>query len=137
MSKSSNSQRCKMLSSVSLTRQVSLSFPYFIIRVTNILCSVIICWQEVVPCKICDQKTEEKFRKRVKRYVGIWCCVKGSDPGHIYYDMYWDEKPNWKPIPPQASEDDHPPWWWNLTNHTHCCSLEEGCILCCWTGYII
>lgn len=57
-----------------------------------------------------DKKTEEKFRKRVKRYVGIWCCVKGSDPGHIYYDMYWDEKPNWKPIPPQASEDDHPPW---------------------------
>ncbi|PON37475.1 Nucleotide-diphospho-sugar transferase [Parasponia andersonii] len=28
---------------------------------------------------------------------------------HIYYDMYWDEKPDWKPIPPQRPEDDHPP----------------------------
>ncbi|KAM0059636.1 putative nucleotide-diphospho-sugar transferase [Helianthus debilis subsp. tardiflorus] len=52
--------------------------------------------------------SEEKFRKRVKRYVGIWCCVGGHDPGHIYYDMYWDEKPDWKPLPPQTPEDDHP-----------------------------
>ncbi|THG23092.1 hypothetical protein TEA_013171 [Camellia sinensis var. sinensis] len=53
---------------------------------------------------------EEKFRNRVKRYVGIWCCVQNHTPGHIYYDMYWDEKPDWKPIPPQKPEDDHPPW---------------------------
>lgn len=64
----------------------------------------------LLQCKMCDQEMEEKFRKRVKRYVGIWCCVKDNDPGHIYYDMYWDEKPKWKPIPPQTSEDDHPPW---------------------------
>lgn len=57
-----------------------------------------------------DKAREEKFRKRVKRYVGIWCCVDNHDPGHIYYDMYWDEKPGWKAIPPQTSEDDHPPW---------------------------
>ncbi|KAK4262979.1 hypothetical protein QN277_028462 [Acacia crassicarpa] len=56
-----------------------------------------------------DKKREDKFRKRVKRYVGIWCCVMDHTPvGHIYYDMYWDEKPGWKPIPPQSSEDDHP-----------------------------
>ncbi|KAF3575914.1 hypothetical protein DY000_02035324 [Brassica cretica] len=30
-------------------------------------------------------------------------------PGHIYYDMYWDEKPGWKPVPPQTPEEDHPP----------------------------
>ncbi|OMO93683.1 Reticulon [Corchorus olitorius] len=53
---------------------------------------------------------EEKFRNRVKRYVGIWCCVDSHNPGHIYYDMYWDEKPDWKPIPPQTPEDDHPPF---------------------------
>ncbi|KAJ0559950.1 hypothetical protein HanHA300_Chr06g0206121 [Helianthus annuus] len=53
---------------------------------------------------------EEKFRKRVKRYVGIWCCVDKHEPGHIYYDMYWDEKPDWKPLPPQTPEDDHPLW---------------------------
>ncbi|MBA0773224.1 hypothetical protein Gotri_008518 [Gossypium trilobum] len=53
---------------------------------------------------------EEKFRKRVKRYVGIWCCVENHIPGHIYYDMYWDEKPGWKPIPPKTPEDDHPPF---------------------------
>ncbi|KAL8201176.1 hypothetical protein R6Q57_012515 [Mikania cordata] len=53
---------------------------------------------------------EEKFRKRVKRYVGIWCCVDAHNPGHIYYDMYWDEKPDWKPLPPQTPEDDRPGW---------------------------
>ncbi|KAL7164621.1 hypothetical protein ACSBR2_040504 [Camellia fascicularis] len=57
-----------------------------------------------------DKTREEKFRNRVKRYVGIWCCVQNHTPGHIYYDMYWDEKPDWKPIPPQKPEDDHPPW---------------------------
>ncbi|KAI3812627.1 hypothetical protein L1987_17338 [Smallanthus sonchifolius] len=57
-----------------------------------------------------DKTREEQFRKRVKRYVGIWCCVDGHDPGHIYYDMYWDEKPDWKPLPPQTPEDDQPHW---------------------------
>ncbi|KAK8471618.1 hypothetical protein PHAVU_003G278500 [Phaseolus vulgaris] len=57
-----------------------------------------------------DKEREDKFRNRVKRYVGIWCCVPDLSPGHIYYDMYWDEKPGWKAIPPQTSEDDHPPW---------------------------
>ncbi|KAI4312866.1 hypothetical protein MLD38_037656 [Melastoma candidum] len=57
-----------------------------------------------------DKLREEKFRRRVKRYAGIWCCTKDHIPGHIYYDMYWDEKPGWKPIPPQTSADDHPPW---------------------------
>ncbi|KAK7250704.1 hypothetical protein RIF29_33306 [Crotalaria pallida] len=57
-----------------------------------------------------NKDREEKFRNRVKRYVGIWCCALDHDPGHIYYDMYWDEKPEWKAVPPQTPEDDHPPW---------------------------
>ncbi|CAL1373844.1 unnamed protein product [Linum trigynum] len=57
-----------------------------------------------------DKGREDKFRNRVKRYVGIWCCVDSHTPGHIYYDMYWDEKPDWKPIPPLTPEDDHPNW---------------------------
>ncbi|KAL5539625.1 hypothetical protein UlMin_042311 [Ulmus minor] len=57
-----------------------------------------------------DKTREEKFRRRVKTYVGIWCCVMNHTPGHIYYDMYWDEKPGWKPIPPQSVEEDHPPF---------------------------
>ncbi|XP_074264599.1 arabinosyltransferase XEG113-like isoform X5 [Silene latifolia] len=57
-----------------------------------------------------DKARERKFRNRVKRYVGIWCCVMDHTPGHIYYDMYWDEKPGWKPVPPQKPEDDHPPF---------------------------
>lgn len=56
-----------------------------------------------------DKIREERFRNRMKRYVGIWCCVAEQTPGHIYYDMYWDEKPGWKPIPPQTPQDDHPP----------------------------
>ncbi|CAM8906592.1 unnamed protein product [Rhodiola kirilowii] len=57
-----------------------------------------------------NKEREDKFRARVKRYVGIWCCVEKHTPGHIYYDMYWDEKPGWKPLPPQGQADDHPPW---------------------------
>ncbi|XP_042501476.1 arabinosyltransferase XEG113-like isoform X2 [Macadamia integrifolia] len=57
-----------------------------------------------------DKTREKKFRERVKRYTGIWCCVENHIPGHIYYDMYWDEKPGWKPAPPKTSEDDHQPW---------------------------
>lgn len=57
-----------------------------------------------------DKTREEKFRRRVKLYLGIWCCVMHHTPGHIYYDMYWDEKPGWKPIPPQKPEDDHQPF---------------------------
>ncbi|TQE07624.1 hypothetical protein C1H46_006767 [Malus baccata] len=56
-----------------------------------------------------EMAREEKFRNRAKRYVGIWCCVAEHTPGHIYYDMYWDEKPGWIPIPPRTPEDDHPP----------------------------
>lgn len=56
------------------------------------------------------QDREEKFRKRVKHYTGIWCCVIDHTPGHIYYDIYWDEKPDWKPKPPQKPEEDHPPF---------------------------
>lgn len=57
-----------------------------------------------------DKKREEQFENRMKHYVGIWCCVENHTPGHIYYDIYWDQKPDWKPIPPQTSADDHPPW---------------------------
>ena len=56
------------------------------------------------------QEREDRFRRRVKRYVGLWCCVRDHSPSHIYYDMYWDEKPGWKPVPPSTPEDDHPPW---------------------------
>ncbi|KAJ4950209.1 hypothetical protein NE237_027041 [Protea cynaroides] len=57
-----------------------------------------------------DKTREDKFRSRVKRYTGIWCCVENHTPGHIYYDMYWDEKPGWKPAPPKTAAEDHPPW---------------------------
>ncbi|XP_027182148.1 arabinosyltransferase XEG113-like [Coffea eugenioides] len=56
-----------------------------------------------------DKLKEEKFRNRMKAYMGRWCCVEDHDPPHIYYDIYWDEKPDWKPEPPQTPEDDHPP----------------------------
>lgn len=56
-----------------------------------------------------DKTKEERFRRRVKRYAGIWCCVEDHTPGHIYYDIYWDEKADWKPKPPQTPEEDHPP----------------------------
>lgn len=57
-----------------------------------------------------EEAIEQKFRKRVKKYLGIWCCVANHTPGHIYYDIYWDEKAGWKPAPPKTPQDDHPPW---------------------------
>ncbi|PIA51406.1 hypothetical protein AQUCO_01100317v1 [Aquilegia coerulea] len=57
-----------------------------------------------------DKVKEKKFRNRIKHYTGIWCCVSTHTPGHIYYDMFWDEKPGWKPMPPLTPEEDHPPW---------------------------
>ncbi|KAG6548562.1 hypothetical protein Mapa_010050 [Marchantia paleacea] len=57
-----------------------------------------------------DKTTEERFRRRVKTYTGIWCCVQDKEPGHIWYDIYWDEKPKWKPEPPETPADDHQPW---------------------------
>lgn len=56
-----------------------------------------------------NKDREAKFRARVKRYTGIWCCAQNLQRGHIYYDIYWDEKPDWKPVPPARQEDDHPP----------------------------
>ncbi|EPS68350.1 hypothetical protein M569_06419, partial [Genlisea aurea] len=57
-----------------------------------------------------DETREELFRKRVKRYLGAWCCLENKALGHIFYDMYWDEKPNWKPVPPKTKAEDHPPF---------------------------
>ncbi|XP_051137069.1 arabinosyltransferase XEG113-like [Andrographis paniculata] len=56
-----------------------------------------------------EKTREERFRRRVKHYTGIWCCVETATPGHIYYDIYWDEKPGWKPMPPRNQSEDHPP----------------------------
>jgi hypothetical protein len=56
-----------------------------------------------------DIVQEAKFKQRIKTYPGIWCCVMDKTPGHIYYDIYWDHKPNWKPLPPATREDDHKP----------------------------
>ncbi|KAL8150611.1 hypothetical protein V2J09_020419 [Rumex salicifolius] len=52
-----------------------------------------------------DKVREAKFRKRVKQYVGEWCCLYNQTPGNIYYDMFWEEKPGWKPLPPKTPEE--------------------------------
>ncbi|CAM6082482.1 unnamed protein product [Calypogeia fissa] len=57
-----------------------------------------------------DKTRAAKFSNRVKLYTGIWCCVQDRTPGHIWYDIYWDQKPDWKPQPPGRPEDDHQPF---------------------------
>eukprot|EP00897_Mesotaenium_endlicherianum_P010583 jgi/Mesen1/9553/ME000640S08909 len=56
-----------------------------------------------------DQEREKRFSTRIKRYLGLWCCVN-AHPGHIWYDFYADTKPGWKPKPPKGPAEDHPPW---------------------------
>jgi len=31
-----------------------------------------------------------KFERRMAQYASIWCCIQGS-PGHIWYDLLWDQ----------------------------------------------
>lgn len=58
-----------------------------------------------------DKTREKLFRARMTRYASVWCCLNMNHTlSHIYYDMYWDEKPGWKPVPPRTPEDDNPPW---------------------------
>ncbi|CDP12730.1 unnamed protein product [Coffea canephora] len=49
-----------------------------------------------------DKSMEENFRKRVTAYTSIWCCVNYTQV--ISYDIYWDEKPDWKPKPSRIPE---------------------------------
>ncbi|KAI4995877.1 hypothetical protein ZWY2020_037965 [Hordeum vulgare] len=64
----------------------------------------------LMPSEVSLMRCGDEVSNRVKRYTGIWCCVEFREIGHIYYDMYWDDTPGWKPHPPQNREEDHPPW---------------------------
>lgn len=37
-----------------------------------------------------DEAQQQKFFKRMQRYTSIWCCA-AAHPGHIHYDMWWDQ----------------------------------------------
>ncbi|KAG4938525.1 hypothetical protein JHK85_045274 [Glycine max] len=68
--------------------------------------------------KFPKHSNEEMFMKvfsslkdvKVIKFSTVQDAFTDHSPGHIYYDMYWDEKPGWKAVPPQTSEDDHPPY---------------------------
>jgi len=34
-----------------------------------------------------------RFHEKLKTYTGIWCCIH-AHPGHIWYDMWFDEIPH-------------------------------------------
>ncbi len=37
-----------------------------------------------------EEAQQVRFFKRMQRYTSIWCCV-AAHPGHIHYDMWWDQ----------------------------------------------
>ena len=37
-----------------------------------------------------DQVVQTRFHRRIKEYTGIWCCIS-AHPGHIWYDLLWDQ----------------------------------------------
>lgn len=37
-----------------------------------------------------DEADKNKFHRRIKEYASIWCCI-AAHPGHIWYDMLWDQ----------------------------------------------
>lgn len=56
-----------------------------------------------------NPEMEKKFNWRLRHITGIWCCVN-AHPGHIWYDFFASEKPDWKPLPPKSWQEDHPAW---------------------------
>ncbi|CAM6083868.1 unnamed protein product [Calypogeia fissa] len=56
-----------------------------------------------------DEARATQFSNRVKVYTGVWCCTQDQPPGHIGYDIYWDERTDGTPLPPGRPEDDHQP----------------------------
>lgn len=51
------------------------------------------------------EKKVQESSKAIYRYLVL--CGKSDTKTH--YDMYWDEKPGWNPVPPQTPKEDHPP----------------------------
>ena len=39
------------------------------------------------------EHTSDRFRRRMNEYGSLWCCVD-KNPGHIWYDFFWDEVPH-------------------------------------------
>lgn len=57
-----------------------------------------------------DVKMGNKFTWDMNRLTDLWCCLKDANPGHIWYDAFWDKIPHmdkfghvwkteWKPLP--------------------------------------
>lgn len=40
-----------------------------------------------------DKENDDKFRRRMNEYGSLWCCVN-KHPGHVWYDLFWDEQPH-------------------------------------------
>ena len=34
-----------------------------------------------------------RFQRRTEVYTSLWCCVD-AHPGHVWYDMWWDQIPH-------------------------------------------
>jgi arabinosyltransferase len=55
-----------------------------------------------------EPEQQVKFKRRIERYGSIWCCVD-AHPGHVWYDMFWDQVPH---------EDRHGKRWKTLWEPT-------------------
>jgi hypothetical protein len=40
-----------------------------------------------------DEEAAKRFKRRMDEAASIWCCVD-AHPGHVWYDMYWDQGPH-------------------------------------------
>jgi len=38
-----------------------------------------------------SKEKADMFKRRLDMYGSIWCCVD-ANPGHIWYDFFWDDK---------------------------------------------
>jgi hypothetical protein len=40
-----------------------------------------------------DAPRQERFKRRMDISASIWCCVD-AHPGHVWYDLFWDQVPH-------------------------------------------
>ena len=61
----------------------------------DVLPDSVIRWgiRRLLKQRLADERPDSaaaRFANRMKLYGSIWCCVL-AHPGHIHYDLLWDE----------------------------------------------
>eukprot|EP00210_Caulerpa_lentillifera_P007006 g6700.t1 len=81
-------------------------------RFQNLNSSIVLSFNDLSHVRLFheDLQKGEEFMKDMNRLTDLWCCFEDSNPGHVWYDAFWDVIPHvdkhnrtwetkWRPIP--------------------------------------